>query len=378
MAEDERAADADRRSRFGGGWFGDDYDAQESSAADDALAVEVADWLQALHLSLQRKPKEDPELWKPHPPTEACPVCLVPLPLQRIEATNTNNYWVCCGQKLCLACEAETDRALLITNRKRKDKKLPPMELSCAFCREPVHEDDSDFIKRYEERINKGDVDAMTTLGERYRLGLSGLVRDEAKSLELYTRAADLGCPDGLARLGICFVNGGLGVTKDMEKAMVYFEDAAKKGHVVSRINLGILAQHRQKHDLALKHYRLAAAAGFEPAVKELWKYFSSDQLTKAELEETLRAHHAACNAMKSEERERFDAWKEAEEGNDVTLKQIYRFYYEGLMAAKELKVALKVHGSGDVDQVNAILSKCWKLVPAQPIPYRNFSRKSA
>ena len=36
---------------------------------------------------------EDPELWKPHPPREEYPVCLVPLPLANAQVSN----WSCCG-----------------------------------------------------------------------------------------------------------------------------------------------------------------------------------------------------------------------------------------------------------------------------------------
>ena len=62
---------------------------------------------------------EDPELWKPHPPSEECPVCLVPLPLEREKTM----YWACCGKLVCTACCAEHDRALTVTNRKREKKK---------------------------------------------------------------------------------------------------------------------------------------------------------------------------------------------------------------------------------------------------------------
>ena len=69
-----------------------------------------------------------------------------------------------------------------------------------------------------------------------------------------------------------------------------------------------------------------------------------------------IRAHHAACDEMNSVERERHEAWQEAEEGDDNTLKAIYAGYYEGLMTAKELNKALKAHQSGDIGQVNAIV----------------------
>ena len=96
---------------------------------------------------------------------------------------------------------------------------------------------------------------------------------------------------------------------------------------------------------------------------KRLWKYHSLEKLTKAELEETLRAHHAACDEMNSEERERYEAWKEAQAGDDEILKQIYAHNYEGLMTAKELKITLEAHRSGDRGKVFTIFLKCQKAL---------------
>ena len=73
----------------------------------------------------------DPELWKPHPPTEDCPVCFVPLPLDQAEFS----YWVCCGKIICPACSWETARAELVINAKRAEKKQPPLDHACSFCR---------------------------------------------------------------------------------------------------------------------------------------------------------------------------------------------------------------------------------------------------
>jgi len=282
--------------------------------------------------------EQDPGLWKPRPPTEDCPLCLVPLPLDNGQSV----YWACCGMSVCRACKAETERALRITNRKRKDTDLPPMVQSCAFCREPGTENDSDLIKRYEERVGKGDLSAMMNLAVMYRDGESGLVRDEAKVLELELRAADLGSAWAHGSLGSHFIRGRLGVIRDEEKARAYWEGAVKKGCVISRHNLGALEAQHERHDLAMKHFKLAAVAGFKPAVKPLWKYFLSDELTKAELEATLRAHKEACDEMNSEDRERFVASEKAQAGNDCMLQQIYALYYEGLMDAKELKKKLK------------------------------------
>lgn len=305
--------------------------------------------------------EEDPELWKPHPPTEECPICLVPLPLRK----DQTNYLSCCGKVVCKACDAETDRALHIANDKRKKKKLPPMEALCQFCREPIHGYNSALINRYEQRVDKGDPEAMMNLAEYYKTGEFGLRRNKAKSVMLVRRAADLGFPTALAQLGEWLLYGERGLKQDEEKGRRYLEDAAKKGDVNARIILGELEEEDQDddlatehfelataagcklevfHDLATKHYRLAAAAGDENSMKRLWEYFSSGQLCKAELEETLRAHHEACDNMQSLERERFAAASEALEGNDGELKLLYETYYHGTMNAKLLKRGLAIH----------------------------------
>jgi len=387
MAEDEGTADDGQML------------ASDASAADEA-----ADWLAAARLSdaddqgdaspalpdaedtIEPMKEEDPELWKPHPPTEECPVCLVPLPLQ----TGRVNYWPCCGMLVCQACIAETERALFMKNREREAKEEPPMDRSCAFCTVPAPYNNSEMIKRFEARVGKGDVKAMLVLAGLYSDGIGehppsdakalellrkaadkgdlqammlagyyedgelGIVRNEAKALELCHRAADLGPPDGLHRLGSIFLMGQLGVTQNKEKARTYWEDAAKKGDVDSRYNLGEVEAKSQRHDLAIRHFKLAATAGCKDSMKEIWKYFPSDKLDKAELEATLRAHHAACDEMNSEERKRYEAWQEALAGNDDTLKEIYEHYYDGFMTAKELKKALRSHGSKNFEELRA------------------------
>ena len=130
---------------------------------DDSVS-EVNDQLASTKLSDQdeatppveaeTKPKEHPDLWKPHPPTEECPVCMVPLPLDNAKSM----YFACCGKTLCFACCDEHDRALHVTNRKRGKKKLPPLEFTCAFCRIPHHKSDSELISRLEKRIEKDDT----------------------------------------------------------------------------------------------------------------------------------------------------------------------------------------------------------------------------
>ena len=293
-------------------------------------------------------PKEDPDLWKPHPPKEECPVCLVPLPLKNAQSI----YWSCCGKMICNACREEHKRALNVTNKKRDKKKQPPLEFTCPFCRSPLHKNDSELISRYEERIGKDDTRAMVQLGKMLRGDRADGKKDEAKAFELFHRAADLGSAEAVGQLGTWALNGCSDSIPDRTKTKEYFEKAAVRGDVLFRATLASLLAEEENYDLAIKHWHLAAAAGAVLSMKSLWQCFSKGKLSKPDLEKALRAHKAALDEINSEDRKRFAAWRDAEAGTDKLLKTIYNMYYLGHLNAKELEVALKAHRSNDWGEV--------------------------
>ena len=333
-----------------------------ASTPVDSLS-EVNDQLESVKLSepnapadatvRDTNPKEDPELWKPHPPSEECPVCMVPLPLEN----NKSTFWPCCGKLICTACSEEHHRALKMTNRKREKKKQPPLDKACAFCRSPVPENDAEETSRLEKRIEKEDTRAMVNLGRCFRDGSDGVKKDDEKAIKLFQRAADLGSAEAIGQLGSWAAKGWLESTPDTTKAKEYLEDAAKKGDINSRYNLSHLLAEEGNFELAIKHWHLSAAAGDDDSMKPLWGCFSRGRLSKADLEKALRAHKAACDEMKSEERERYDAAKEAWAGNDELLRHTYGSYYFGYINAKELKKSLKAHAAGDWRAVETFLA---------------------
>ena len=132
--------------------------------------------------SLEAESNDDSDLWNPPQQIEECLICFVPMPL----AYNHYTYFECCGKRICDACCAETNRALKITNSKRKEKDLPLLEESCAFCR-TIYECE-DEISHLEKRVQKGDVDAMVNLAFSYADGDHGLIKNEDKRLELLPR----------------------------------------------------------------------------------------------------------------------------------------------------------------------------------------------
>ena len=277
----------------------------------------------------------DPELWKPHPPTEDCPVCFVPLPLDQA------SFLVCCGKIICSACTIETVRAENAINIKRAKKKQPPLDHSCPFCRTAL--DESKF--RFEERVRKGDAKAAYSLAFKYRDGdaRKNIPKDKVKSLELLHHAADdLSSLNAMAELGHMYFYGKAGVTKDKVRGRKHLEDAVKMGNVHARYILGCIEDKEENIDLAILHWKVAAAAGEKHSMKVLWKCFSKGTLEKANLEETLRAHKEACDTMNSEERERYALWTKAEADEDDLLEKILISYYRGEIKAKELNIALE------------------------------------
>ena len=53
----------------------------------------------------------------------------------------------------------------------------------------------------------------------------------------------------------------------------------------------------------AVKHFIINASLGDEDSMKMLWRHYSAGNITKDDLEATLRTHKAAIDEMKSAQR---------------------------------------------------------------------------
>ena len=326
--------------------------------SDAALALDAAaDQLASLSVSGETKGEhknenatrpnadmlaDDPDLWKPGHPPEDCPVCMMPLPI----ANDESAYFPCCGKVICSACVHESRRAHNIINSKRAKKDLTPVEKTCAFCRTPYcYGNDANELCLIQ--MEKGDHMAFFYMAGAYRDGTDDLPKDESNALELLLRAAELGSPGALAFLGDVYEKGDLGVKTDMRNARRFYEEAAKRGSLPARFGLGEMNLENNNIDLAIRHWKIAAEGGDTESMETLWDLFYQGELSKAELEETLRAHQTAFDERFSKDRKRLLAYEKAmEDGDDVMLIDLYRAYYEGLINAKELNKALKIYKS--------------------------------
>jgi TPR repeat protein len=88
---------------------------------------------------------------------------------------------------------------------------------------------------------------------------------------------------------------------------------AAIGGQPDARYNLGYIEERKGNMERAVKHFIIAAKLGDTGSMKELWAHYSDENITKDDLEATLRVHQAAIDAMKSPQR---DAAEQITNGN--------------------------------------------------------------
>ena len=107
----------------------DQREAAEATRAASAAATLYGDALPSL---------SDNALFKEPPPSEDCPICFLPQPLD----ADQSKYQSCCGKVLCGRCLHAAMRA--------DDRLL------CPFCRTPVH-CQTMYVKRLKKRVEANE-----------------------------------------------------------------------------------------------------------------------------------------------------------------------------------------------------------------------------
>jgi tetratricopeptide (TPR) repeat protein len=209
-----------------------------------------------------------------------CPICFLPLPIDTRKCSLSS----CCCELICNGC-VYADRISSGHNR-------------CPFCREPAVDCKEENEKRVMERVKVNDPNALRQMG--VRCGKEG---DYDGAFEYLKEAAESGDAAAHYILGDMYYNGD-GVEENEEEAVYHWEKAAVGGHPIARYNL---AHHEEKNgnvERAVRHLIIAAKLGYEKSMQVLWKYYSGGDITKEELDATLRTHKAAIDATKSSQRD--------------------------------------------------------------------------
>ena len=243
-------------------------------------------------------------------PQDECLLCCYLLPIKE----NESSYYSCCGQMICDGCIIAKQRTLIIgTNVKKPIEGSKEEELEftrilsseqimvCPFCRAEDPTNDNEILKRLWTRIDEyKDPKAMHHLGVYYMKGEYGLSKNLKKAEELQQRAYDLGDPAyGLAELYTKHI-------PDQARMMKYLQEGVERGNTHCMNKLAICAAKSRNHEEAKRQFMTAARSGDAVAMSNLMVNYRSpgSVVSKEDLVTTLRAHKAVNDKRKSEPRE--------------------------------------------------------------------------
>ena len=230
-------------------------------------------------------------LFKEPPPRDECPICFLP------HDARQTMFSSCCGKLICRGCIYAMD----------EEARGRGGEVGlCSFCRTPDATSEEEQVNRTKKLMDANNAHAFYNLAGYYNQGIMGMPRNNAKANELWLRAGELGYAYGYYSLGNSYYNGD-GVQVDEKKAKYYYELAATNGCVEARHNLGGFEERAGNYHLAMRHFILAARAGFQKSLDAVKAGFMTGLVTKDEYANSLRAHQERYNEMKSEHRDKAD-----------------------------------------------------------------------
>ena len=209
-----------------------------------------------------------------------CPICFQRLPT--LESGSI--YYSCCGKMICSGCAHAPvfdNQGNEIDNEK------------CPFCRtDPDPKSNEEGIEREKKRMDLNDPIAIFNLGCWYRDGRNSFPQEYDKALELFHRAAELGCAKSYCSIGVYYENGR-GVEIDIKRAVHYYELAAMMGDAYARANLGLREKKADNMDRALKHFMIAARDGLAPSLKVIKQLYTNGHATKDDYTKALQLYQA-------------------------------------------------------------------------------------
>ena len=244
------------------------------------------------------------DLFAPPPPTEDCAICLVPLPLVQSE----RRYSACCGNEICKACTIESEDSINKQNEEKSAGKK--VALTCPFCRELEPTNGMEYLRQLQSRSLRNDHYAFTLMGNYYR------GKDDLKALNYWVQAVELGSAVACVNIGNSY-NEGNGVAVKKERAALFDRIGALRGDMVARHNIGCTEYEPGNHEIAIRHWKIAAEAGHQLSLDVLKDIYNANGklpgkefITKEEMDTVYRAGREAQMEVKTEEREKHSEMK--------------------------------------------------------------------
>ena len=245
------------------------------------------------------------DLFAPLPPTEDCAICLIPLSRINSDAF----YQACCGNSICYACFKENEASINKQNEEKNAGKK--IAFTCPFCREPKPTCADEEFAWLQARCLKNDRNAFYLLGQLYQRGSRHTPKNNLKALDCYIRSIELGSPDACINIGNIYDKGD-GVAVDKKKAALVMKIGALRGDIYARHNIGNSEYKLGNHEIAIRHWKIAAEAGNQHSLDALKHVYNADGkepgkefISKEEMDTVYRSGHEAQMEVTSEEREK-------------------------------------------------------------------------
>jgi len=230
-----------------------------------------------------------------------CKVCNLPLPT----LSTGSKYYECCGKVLCSGCV----HALELKANKDNEPAC------CPFCQAEAPTSNEQLIVRNMKRVQVNDAEAIYNYAHCYASGLSDFPLDKVKAIQLWHQAGELGCTRAYDKIAYAHLKGD-GVPKDSQLTKYYWKLAAMGGSVNARYNLGIAEESAGSIDRAIRHYKIAVAAGDIESLTQIHQLLLNGHATKKDLLAAFDTRTAYIDKIRSEHRD------EAAEYCDV-----YKYY---------------------------------------------------
>ena len=248
---------------------------------------------------------EDSDPFAPLPPMDICPICL--MHLSRVD--RLSSYHACCGNFICNGCKGEYDSFVEVQDEKKEATKNM-ISLSCPFFREPRPSSEH-FMRQIEVRASIYDANELLCIGQSFMKGEDGMPKDELKAFTYFIRSAELGSARACRYIGY-YLKHGSAAFVNVERSNAFYLFGAMRGDVISRHIFGSVAYNAGCYEQGICHWKIAAEAGFQPALDRLKEIFlangrvpGKDFVTKKYLDEAFWICHQAQKEVESDERKK-------------------------------------------------------------------------
>jgi len=264
----------------------------------------------------------------------------------------------------------------------KQAKILSPSDMDQA-----IQEATSFYANQNDANQNAGEADAtaQNNLGNKYWNGI-GVPKDLAKAVELYQKSANQGNADAQSNLGFAYANG-MGVPKDFAKAVELYQKAADQGNALGQNNLGIAYANGTgvPKDIAkaVDLFRKSADQGYADAQNNLGIAYQNgigvpkDPAKAAELfrksaeqgyadaKNNLGLAYANGSGVPKDIAKAVDLFrKSADQGNAYAQNNLGWVYWEGTGVAKNTAKAAelfrKAADQGNIDAQNNMGNSYW------------------